>query len=219
VAAEGFAEWTDDTAWHRLRSSSRIASAVEAAMIGGTSAVITGAGTQGFVNGAQSGAMSRLFNFEGDHGDAQKEDGGVYGKLLRYIKNNSETNQLIEDLFFAEDAPLTIEGLLKNGNYKFGVDQTGDVYGKYSVSSGIYSISGSINKDGRLFDVSVSAGGSLKLSNVELGLKVDLGKVAPFAARQFSEFIAKNSGLSGQAYRLLQNRNQLIDAAVEDATR
>jgi hypothetical protein len=72
VAAEGFAVETKDTKWGDLRSSYRIASTVEAALIGGTSAVITGGGTQGFVNGAASGAMSRLFNFEGEHEDEEK---------------------------------------------------------------------------------------------------------------------------------------------------
>jgi hypothetical protein len=95
VAAEGFAVETKDTTWGDLRSSYRIASAVEAAMIGGTSAVITGGGTQGFVNGAQSGAMSRLFNFEA-HGDAQEgQDRSCSG---RPCGNRPEGRDLAEQL-------------------------------------------------------------------------------------------------------------------------
>ena len=141
------------------------------------------------------------------------------GKITRFFKNSSEENQLIEELFFAEDSPLTVEGLLKRGNYKFGVDQTGDAYAKYSVSSGIYSVSGNIDKDGNLFGVSVSLGASVKLSGVELGLKVDLGKIVPFTARQFNDFVATNSGLSGNAYRALQNRQQVLDSAIDGASR
>jgi hypothetical protein len=42
-----------------------LAGAAEAALIGGTSGVITGGGTEGFVNGARSAAMSRLYNVWG----------------------------------------------------------------------------------------------------------------------------------------------------------
>lgn len=64
MAAEGYAEFVPSK-WSAAKSLSngRVAHAMEAALIGGTSQVIMGGGTQGFVNGAQSAAMSRLFNY------------------------------------------------------------------------------------------------------------------------------------------------------------
>ncbi len=61
MAAEGAAEFAPE-GWNEFRGDSRVIHALEGALIGGTSAVITGGGTAAFANGAASGAMSRLFN-------------------------------------------------------------------------------------------------------------------------------------------------------------
>ena len=104
----------------------------------------------------------------------------------------------------------------KKGQYKFGVDQSGDAFAAYSLRSGIYSVSGNIDKDGRLFGVSVSVGGSLKVSGVDLGVKVNLVKLVPFTARQFNDFVGENSGLSGEAFRAIQNRESVLNSAIRD---
>jgi RHS repeat-associated protein len=63
IFAEGFAEFVP-ASWKpsALAGNGRLAHAVEGTLLGGKAATIMGGGTQGFANGAASGAMSRLFN-------------------------------------------------------------------------------------------------------------------------------------------------------------
>jgi RHS repeat-associated protein len=74
MAAEAAAEFAPK-GWIEFRGNSRIVHAAEAAFIGGTSQVIMGGGTQGFVNGAASAAMSRLFNYLSSF--AKRSDGNI----------------------------------------------------------------------------------------------------------------------------------------------
>jgi len=154
--------------------------------------------------------MQFLFNAVGQ--DA-RDDGGYSGKLRRWLNNTAEENQILNDLFFAEDSPLTVEGLFYKGNYKVGGDLTADGYMKYSRSHGIYSISGNIDKDGRLFALSVSVGASVKVSGVEVGVKLDVGRMPTYVARHFQNFVTTNSGLTGNVARSIQSRQSVLDAA------
>lgn len=167
--------------------------------------------------GAFNGAVGHLFNGEdalGTH-SGSNDDGGLYGKFLRQLINSPEVNEAVDQLFFAEDAPISIEMLLARGSLKSGIDGTGDVYSKFSAKVGIYSVSGNVGKDGELFDVSVSVGVTVKFSNAELGVKVDVNKFANVAAKGIAygavKGVSSNSGYSGRAYNLLQNRDEYIN--------
>jgi hypothetical protein len=76
MAAEGYAEFVPSK-WSAAKAlgNGPVAHAMEAALIGGTSQVIMGGGTQGFINGASSAAMSRLFNYCGKHGSKDNSCG------------------------------------------------------------------------------------------------------------------------------------------------
>ena len=76
MAAEGFAEYVPGD-WRPDGDAGRLAHGIEGALIGGTAAVITGGGSQAFANGAMSGAMSRLFNFDGGEPDENGWSCGV----------------------------------------------------------------------------------------------------------------------------------------------
>lgn len=95
------------------------------------------------------------------------------------------------------------------------INQNVDVYGKFSYSTGPWSISGSVGKGGEIYDVSVSYGGKLRLNSVELGLTVNLQNVAPYVAEQFTRAVVTNSGLSGQAIRELMSRQDKLNKMLD----
>jgi RHS repeat-associated protein len=70
IVSSGFAEYTP-ASWQpsAIMGGGRLGHAVEGALLGGTTASIMSGGTQGFANGAASGAMARLFKYK----PAQKE--------------------------------------------------------------------------------------------------------------------------------------------------
>ena len=72
--AEGFAEFTPpDLKPSALLGNDALAHSIEGALLGGTTGVLMGGGSDAFVNGAKSGAMSRLFNYSAHFSDYESE--------------------------------------------------------------------------------------------------------------------------------------------------